>query len=122
MTAVDNELKQITQLDALKALAVKLDAGDDWRHDPMYKGVPGFSVHLHYLIGKSFDGSLDAAKALHEAVLPGWDVTHAWGNKTDGWTWNLTKKTEKRYVSGHDKDEARARLISTIKAKIAELE
>ena len=37
------------------------------------------SWHLNQLARNAFDGSLDAALRLHEALLPGWVARHTWG-------------------------------------------
>lgn len=61
---------------------------------------------------KAFHGSLDAAKALHEAVLPGW-----------GWSISdcMAKITYKgRTYTGYSQIPASAWLIAIIKALIAE--
>ena len=58
-------------LDALKELAEKVEAGT-------YDNVTAFRAfegkHQN-LIGDAFGGSLDAAKALHEAVLPDYTLS-----------------------------------------------
>ena len=59
-----------TRKDALVALREKVAAGDaaggqDW---PLVKRALGSLQWFH----QAYHGSLDAAKALHEAVLPGW--------------------------------------------------
>jgi hypothetical protein len=60
----------MNKLEALTKLRDKVKAGESLptygRADPCQMG----QARQH--IGKAFDGSLDAAKALHEAVLPGW--------------------------------------------------
>jgi len=51
---------------ALQALLERVEAGDWWGDLPR-------PAYLHTdLCWKAFNGSLDAAKALHDAVLPGW--------------------------------------------------
>lgn len=64
----------MTRKQDLKALHDKVAAGtcdhgsfpQDWHGTPSYSGGCGVNAH------KAYNGSLDAAKALHDAVLPGW--------------------------------------------------
>lgn len=57
----------MTRLEALQALAEKVEAGDEkWVH------LPRTSDLRTDLVWKAWSGSLDAAKVLHEAALPGW--------------------------------------------------
>ena len=53
---------------ALTALLERVDAGEWW------DDLPRPAVLHTDLCWKSFNGSLDAAKALHDAALPGWDM------------------------------------------------
>lgn len=109
----------MTQLDALRVLAEKVEKGV-----LRFQHLPPHMDALHVKIIQAYDGSLDAAKALHDAVLPGWDITHFWGNNANGWTWCLTHKSEPRsYSQGSDRSTpARAWLLAIIRAKISELE
>ena len=53
---------------ALKDLLAATENGAGWGNLPR-------PPELHTdLCWKAFEGSLDAAKALHDAVLPGWDL------------------------------------------------
>ena len=54
---------------ALEALLVKVEAGE-WPDD--YGAAPLLSHPSDCLALAAFEGSLDAAKALHEVLLPGW--------------------------------------------------
>ena len=59
---------------ALAELIAKVEAGE-WQHTDWPTVEKGFwgnwnEAALHFQL--AFNGSLDAAKALHEAVLPGW--------------------------------------------------
>lgn len=76
-------------------------------------------AQLAVLVWRNAD--LNAAKALHEAVLPRWRVSHAWGCG-DSWTWNLTKsQTDKPIYAGATSDNpARAWLIAILEALISE--
>jgi len=59
---------------ALQALLERVEAGDD--QAPFWKvWLPeNEDGPLAFVAQRAFHGSLDAAKALHEAVLPGWAV------------------------------------------------
>lgn len=70
------------------------------------------------LLWKAYSGSLDAAKALHEAVLPGWFYLIGFGPKGFG-TAVSKSKSEPNYEGSADTN-ARAWLIAIIKALIAE--
>ena len=116
----------MTQLTALKELAEKVEAGteptadDTWPIASCSSPVEGMAWAMCAV--KSFGGSLDAAKALHEAVLP-------------GWTWTVEKSTYNKlyeawvrgeeapgYTVSDQADPARAWLLAIIRAKISELE
>jgi hypothetical protein len=75
---------------------------EDWRQDH------GVMAH------EAFDGSLDAAKRLHDALLPGW----AW--ETGTYLGGLsTAKVWQSNAKGHiaiDADPARAWLLAVLKA------
>lgn len=116
------------KLEALKELAAKVEAGDA-------NYYPGQDFHLamggnsyDYLsktpgsldMDRAYHGSLDAAKALHEAVLPGWvawDKSHTYF----GYEIALTNG-DKDARSCSKVSEARAWLLAIIKALIAEEE
>ncbi len=66
---------------------------------------------------RAYNGSLDAAKALHEAVLPGWDWCMT-ADKVDVWTGNMMDDGIMRH--GEAGTTARAWLIAILKALIAE--
>jgi len=63
----------MTDTQALRDLLVKVEAGAI-RHSDLDAFIPVFGLTT---IGNdahsAYNGSLDAAKALHEAVLPGWE-------------------------------------------------
>jgi hypothetical protein len=73
--------------EALKELLEKVEAGN--LPEAIFHGCHGVRGHWAYVTGLSqrqradvflaYNGSLDAAKALHDAVLPGWVVRHTWG-------------------------------------------
>ena len=98
---------------ALTDLLVKVEVGGDIFPNDFpsgFKKVPR-------AIG-AFEGSLDAAKALHEEVLPEW----SWQKMPDG-TIHMMHEITFDTSSGHYNDNpARAWLIAIIKAIIAEEE
>jgi hypothetical protein len=66
----------MTKLEALRDLLGKVKAGDD-AHDlglsfPQIGPTANQHANIAIWITQASSGSLDAAKALHEAVLPGW--------------------------------------------------
>lgn len=81
-------------------------------------------------VSKAMCGSLDAAKALHEALLPGWTVSGIWqvreqtnGQKPTGeWNALLFGVFPERYLhaEGICKIAARAWLLAILRALIAE--
>lgn len=73
----------MTKADALIELREKVAAGDvgkDWR---IWSRVLELQPdHRHVYAARAYTGSLDAAKALHDAVLPGWEWRKAnWPHK-----------------------------------------
>lgn len=70
----------MTRIEALKELAAKVEAGS--LPEAVFHGFSGIRGHWAYLTGLdgtqrrnvflAYNGSLDAALALHEAVLPEW--------------------------------------------------
>ena len=95
---------------ALQALLMNVEAGEWWDDLPR-------PADLHTdLCWKSFNGSLDAAKALHEAVLPGWIyligsqiASVSMSDHEDPRWWNVM----------HNGNPARAWLIAILRALIA---
>lgn len=67
----------------------------------------------------AFNGSLDAAKALHEALLPGWE----WGRMVSHGTMVVATKTGRYQSYSADADNpARAWLLATLRAYAAQQE
>jgi hypothetical protein len=105
--------------DDLIALLAKVKAGEfDYRTYPLMK-LPQMDGFWHLV--NAYNGDLNAAKALHEAVLPGWRyLIRSWGK--------IELETEERgdfhplnYCTGFERDNpARAWLIAILKALIAE--
>lgn len=102
----------MAQLTALKELAEKVEA-DNWRWSVrLDAGMPDEAYD-------AFNGSLDAAKALHEAVLPGW----VWGicfnahSELYAWVGDGEYETDECYSP----NPARAWLMAILAAKIWQL-
>ena len=96
----------MTDIAALDALIEAVEAGDEsWVHMPR--------IHdLHTdLVWKSWSGSLDAAKALHDALLPGW--VWQWCN---GIMTVFMPFPSSRCADGTSPYPARAWLIAILKA------
>ena len=103
---------------ALKDLLAKVAAGDF----PMGRAadsIEGTGLDRYWSTGfDAFSGSLDAAKKLHEAVLPGW----TWGLRDNGvaqvrrWP-TQNKTTVNAFVANNP---ARSWLIAILKALIWE--
>lgn len=113
----------MTRIEALEELAAKVEAGEvkDWR--PYYIERVFGTKRNAVLAVASFDGSLDAAKALHDAVLPGWRYTlRNWG-KVEVFTeeWNDENTHPKHFKSACIRGNlARAWLLSILRALIAQ--
>lgn len=61
----------MTDKQTLLDLAERVEAGDA-THKELRNAFPDIEGYFPYP-ADALDGSLDAAKALHDAVLPGWD-------------------------------------------------
>lgn len=113
-------MTQMTQIDALRVLENMVSNGES--HIPSLIKVlkaTGFSVSNGLA---AYNGSLDAAKELHSAVLPNWEAClHLSGN---AWVYiptrNAPPKMEARVSIGGN--PARACLLAIIRALIAQLE
>lgn len=102
----------MTRIDALKDLLSKVETGDC----SMWLCLNVSIEHGEKALD-AFNGSLDAAKALHEAVLPGWDYRICRLN--GGLTVHAEVGPE---VFQFADDPARAWLIAILKALIAQEE
>jgi hypothetical protein len=103
----------------IKLLAV-VEAGTLWRGN--VQSVTDLKLNKH-LVFQANHGSLDAAKALHDAVLPDWRVTHAFGLVSgEVARFNLTHNEKpSTYVSAKSDSPARAWLIAILNALIANI-
>lgn len=106
-------------ISALKELAAKVEAGE-WDHSPNgvarqvfpYKSASIDDLGLTAVA--AFNGSLDAAKALHDAVLPGFRWEGGSGGLFD--VWDDPAEPHK----GRCDIPARAWLLAILRALIAE--
>lgn len=102
-------------LEAMKALLAKVEAGE-WIGD-----LPRPQALHTDLVWKAFNGSLDAAHALHKAALPGWRVYDFMEHVRSDWTIDLESLSDDMCVSAMCPGQpARAWLIAILKALIAE--
>ncbi len=119
------------KIDALCKLLAKVEAGGSIDRESI--GKTGMCKTATINAFKSaYNGSLDAAKALHGAVLPGW----SWSARNSGWasiwspsyetlTWEAGDKVTTDVLSGQrlvgdaPANPARAWLIAILKALIA---
>jgi hypothetical protein len=109
----------MTQKQALQDLLAKIEAGEAVINDFVSAFQDGFAAHSAFIV---YGGSLDAAKALHEAVLPGWWVQHL-GQVRGGWRVRLEtqgKSIPEGMFNLHMDNPARAWLVAIIKALIEE--
>ena len=117
------------QLTALKELAEKVEAGY-WPREPEVRAaLPYLELGVrddYEAAHHAYYGSLDAAHALHKAVVLGWTVANL--GQDDGGLWwcelrqgYQTSFLRVSYVS-KQQDPARAWLLAIIKAKIMESE
>lgn len=95
----------MTRSDALRALIAKVEAGESWEC-PYF--LPTTSID-------AFHGSLDAAKALHEEVLPGW----AWWFEPNQETHFAGVYSAPHLFLAGNGTPSRAWLIAILKALIA---
>lgn len=113
---------------ALKDLLAKVEAGLDTAHDHA-RAFPSESAYGHctwHDSHKASGGSVDSAKALHDAVLPGWGLGCMADapNTIAGWHVRLvTRNAIARSVNAYDQpNPARAWLIAILRALIAQEE
>ena len=101
---------------ALQELLAKVEAGSkQWTANELWEAL---KCHKQKQFNAAFHGSLDAAKALHEAVLHGWDVSMGTGHAG---TFEAGVATGSRIeiFNGTSGVMSRAWLIAIIKALIA---
>lgn len=113
--------------EALKDLLEKVEAGafpaDMSARDLGLKDVvEATGVPVIRMMFKAFSGSLDAAKALHEAALLGWHFNVSNEASGDGYVAEVFSRNDEAISHGHSETPARAWLIAILKALIAEQE
>ena len=105
----------MTQAEALDKLIAAVEAGalpgEDWRlmHDIW---SPRNWHDIGHNVRYSMGGSLDAAKALHEALLPGWDYIIS-RHDAEMWQAGCYPDTIAAQIGGNP---ARAWLLAVLKA------
>ena len=104
----------MTGKQALRALIEAVEAGE-WRSEI---STVIFSRHHHMDVYRAFNGSLDAAKALYEALLPGWWFAIQPTGATVG---KMDHPHDGCIFDGGGKIPARAWLIAILKAYEAHL-
>ena len=104
----------MTDRAALTELLELVEAGT-WPADflAIDNGFHGITTATMYA---AFSGSLDAAKALHDTVLPGWE----WRLRDDGQAWVWRTPSDIQSSQDEADSPSRAWLIAIIRAKIAE--
>lgn len=105
----------MTDATVLRALRDRVAAGKYWSDLPR-------PSYLHTdLCWKAFNGSLDAAKALHEALLTGWGWNASQvGASVSSPTANIAEGAAVEFY--RDGSPARAWLLAILDAKIWEIE
>ena len=110
----------MTRKEALAELIEKVEAGNaDGRCRLTAKA---FSQSVpHSFVWAAMDGSLDAAKALHEAVLPGWPYTieNVTGQNYRAWT-HKSRNLLRPGFSDRGPCPARAWLLAILRALYAQ--
>lgn len=102
--------------DALTRLADAVEAGTatDFQFYAFRDGLSGTVAETKTMI-RAYNGSLDAAKALHEAVLPGWDIQIV-TYEDDNFEASVSKPLEVKTYDGVSPCMARAWLLAIIRA------
>jgi len=120
----------MTKLEALTELAAKVEAGcipkrdlvsAAFAHrDEKYKGFR-LGELIHWIMQPDDIRAMGAARALHEAVLPGWDIQIT-TYEDDSFEASVARPMEVRTYDGVSMYMARAWLLAIIRALIAEEE
>lgn len=106
--------------DALKRLIEAVEVGDESVNNRAIEAIPQWAS----LIIAAHRGSLDAAKALHDALLPGWRmrieqaeiVDHGDAFTACVWPNDYTRREQVFRPSGEATDPARAWLLAVLRA------
>ena len=113
--------------DALQGLLDSVTAGDEARVSTRIRAMSSLyrdagEYFPGYDMQKVYHGSLDAALALHNAVLPGFEVSYL-GQEDIGWTVSLARLgPQARGEVSHQTTPARAWLCAILQALIAEFD
>ena len=110
----------MTRLQALKVLRAKVEAGVAQSSDPafaFYKLTGG--MEAVYKANDAYKRSLDAAKALHDEVLPGWRWEGGVNHVAGPIIWTVWDSPSVPYTADHE-DPARAWLLAILAALIAQ--
>lgn len=107
----------MTRIEALKELEDKVEKGEwpvcAWSH--LRTVFPSSWNDVEFQARNAYHGSLDAAKALHDSVLPGWRVTCI----KSGWEVGIQSLSDSSQTSAsYMSTPARAWLLSIIRALI----
>ncbi len=112
------------RLDSLRALhdAVKAGAATAKHFRACWPGYMGTDTPNALNAARAAEGSLDAAHALHQTVLPGWEwnrVVHRWPIPSVG-VWRPPKFVIGQMAREVDGNTARAWLLAILSALIAQ--
>lgn len=104
----------MSDMDALDKLIEAVEAGTDTmnHHAAAFPGESAYGLCTWHRTHKAAGGSLDAALALHEALLPGW----VWDVGKEGTAWTDEKRGLRRlgHKAAVDAKPSRALLIATL--------
>lgn len=109
----------MTRKQALETLLAKVEAGDDSAHFWKVWVPGGEDARLAYVAKAAFDGSLDAALALHNAALPDRPMGISFGGEY-GATVTLPPTWDKMSITESNLVPSRAVLMADLRAIIAE--
>jgi hypothetical protein len=109
----------MSKLEALRALHDSVKAGSCGLRQMKDAGVP---VADMIVMRKAFAGSLDAAHALHRAVLPGWVFQLGEKDNGEAYATVIRRYDFLQQFSSYEPDPARAWLLSILSALIAQEE
>jgi len=116
------------QADALRSLIEDIEAGNNGKVVFALAECCAFSWYVGALAKDAYNGSLDAAKTLHDALVPVWE--YAIYSQNDSYQWFAVQLETPAIrvsffdepISGISDNPARAWLIAILRAKLAEIE
>lgn len=79
-------------------------------------GLPSVINNNLHEVSSAYRGSLDAAKALHEALLPGWGWERSWSG------YMIVSRGSMTWKETNTPDPARAWLLAVLKAYRAQVQ